>query len=234
MRIFATADLHGKQEHYDNVKAIVAENNIECVMFAGDLCPNQTFTNLDGTITFQAEWFSDHFYYFRSELRDMGIGYAYTLGNDDWIDDPSPEWWGFSRRYIKQNFIFRFPYVNPCYKINVYSNRERNEKEQRLELRRLGNCKGKIILAHNPPYQCCDKTTSGEHIGSKAVLQWIYEQQPSIWLCGHCHEDYGSRTIDNTIVFNCACNRELTRGFIIDYDEVNNKVLDYMPVRKEA
>jgi Icc-related predicted phosphoesterase len=173
MKIFATADLHGKQEHYDNVKAIVKENNIECVMFAGDLCPNQTFSNLDGTIKFQAEWFSDNFYYFRNELRDMGISYAYTLGNDDWMTY-------YSCQSIPGLSIKIFPFVNPCYKINVESNRERNNNEQRLELLLLGNCKGKIILAHNPPYSYCDKTTRGEYIGSHAVLQWINEQQPSI------------------------------------------------------
>jgi Icc-related predicted phosphoesterase len=68
----------------------------------------------------------------------------------------------------------------------------------------LDGCPEDCVLAvHSPPRGHVDVSSSGEHLGSTAVLDAIAEKQPRLALCGHIHEAWGSRSrIGATEVIN--------------------------------
>ncbi|MCD6404007.1 MAG: metallophosphoesterase [Nanoarchaeota archaeon] len=60
-----------------------------------------------------------------------------------------------------------------------------------------------ILVTHNPPYKCVDRTTVGIHIGSKALRDFIERNVIKLCLCGHVHERAGeSCIINDTKVIN--------------------------------
>lgn len=61
----------------------------------------------------------------------------------------------------------------------------------------------KILVSHNPPKDtACDKISSGIHVGSSAVREFIEEKQPDICVCGHIHESRATDRIGKTLVLN--------------------------------
>lgn len=62
-----------------------------------------------------------------------------------------------------------------------------------------------IVLSHPPPYESTvDRTHSGQSAGSRAVKEWIAQQQPTLVVCGHIHEARGIEKIGSTTVVNCG------------------------------
>jgi uncharacterized protein len=60
-----------------------------------------------------------------------------------------------------------------------------------------------VLVVHSPPWEHCDQSGAGEHLGSAAILRAIEEKQPKLAVCGHIHEAWGSEsTIGKTKVVN--------------------------------
>jgi Icc-related predicted phosphoesterase len=68
----------------------------------------------------------------------------------------------------------------------------------------LAGCpEGCVLVVHSPPRGHVDTSSSGEHLGSAAVLEAIKRKEPRVALCGHIHEAWGSRSqIGPTEVIN--------------------------------
>jgi Icc-related predicted phosphoesterase len=68
----------------------------------------------------------------------------------------------------------------------------------------LAGCpEGCVLAVHSPPRGHVDVSSSGEHLGSTAVLETINEKRPRLALCGHIHEAWGERSgIGPTEVIN--------------------------------
>jgi uncharacterized protein len=69
---------------------------------------------------------------------------------------------------------------------------------------RLAPCPdGAVLVVHSPPKGHCDTSSSGEHLGSEAILEAIEEKRPAVAVCGHIHEAWGSEDeIGGTRVIN--------------------------------
>lgn len=69
---------------------------------------------------------------------------------------------------------------------------------------RLAGCpEGAILVVHSPPKGHCDRSASGDHLGSEAILDAIEAKRPPLAVCGHIHEAWGSRSeIGPTQVIN--------------------------------
>jgi uncharacterized protein len=67
----------------------------------------------------------------------------------------------------------------------------------------LEDCpEGALLAVHSPPYGHVD-TSSGRHLGSRAVLDAIEAKAPSLALCGHIHESWGEEArIGPTLIVN--------------------------------
>jgi uncharacterized protein len=60
-----------------------------------------------------------------------------------------------------------------------------------------------VLVLHSPPKGHCDRSSSGEHLGSEAELRAIEARRPRLAVCGHIHEAWGERSrIGPTPVYN--------------------------------
>jgi uncharacterized protein len=69
---------------------------------------------------------------------------------------------------------------------------------------RLAACpEGAVLVVHSPPKGHCDQSSSGDHLGSEAILAAIEAKQPPLAVCGHIHESWGAESeIGPTRVIN--------------------------------
>ena len=62
---------------------------------------------------------------------------------------------------------------------------------------------GAVLVVHSPPKGHCDTSSSGDHLGSQAILEAIEAKRPPLAVCGHIHEAWGSEDeIGQTQVIN--------------------------------
>jgi Icc-related predicted phosphoesterase len=64
---------------------------------------------------------------------------------------------------------------------------EVEEKEYTAILKQLGPVD--ILITHQPPYGTkCDVASTGQHVGSRAIKEYVVREQPKLVLTGHIHE----------------------------------------------
>jgi Icc-related predicted phosphoesterase len=79
---------------------------------------------------------------------------------------------------------------------------------------KVKDAKFKIMVPHMPPKDTkIDIITTGAHVGSQSVRDFILKHKPDIALSGHIHEARGSDTIKNTLAFNAGMFRE--GGYVV-------------------
>jgi Icc-related predicted phosphoesterase len=76
------------------------------------------------------------------------------------------------------------------------------DEEQAAE--KLADCPdGAVLVVHSPPKGHCDQSSSGDHLGSQAILDAIEAKRPQLAVCGHIHESWGAESeIGPTRVMN--------------------------------
>jgi Icc-related predicted phosphoesterase len=69
---------------------------------------------------------------------------------------------------------------------------------------KLADCpENAVLVVHSPPKGHCDRSSSGDHLGSEAILGAIEAKRPQIAVCGHIHEAWGAESeIGPTRVMN--------------------------------
>jgi len=98
------------------------------------------------------------------------------------------------------------------------------------KLKKLSNPKRTIYVIHAPPFNTkLDIITTGAHVGSKAIRQFIEKEQPLLTLHGHIHESpkmSGSwqDKIGKTICINVGSSypEDKLNCVMIDFDYLNN------------
>jgi Icc-related predicted phosphoesterase len=79
---------------------------------------------------------------------------------------------------------------------------------------KVKDTKFKIMVPHMPPKDTkIDIISTGAHVGSQSVRDFILKHKPDISLSGHIHEARGRDKIENTIVFNAGMFRE--GGYVV-------------------
>jgi Icc-related predicted phosphoesterase len=59
---------------------------------------------------------------------------------------------------------------------------------------RLAGCpEGAVLVVHSPPRGHCDQSSTGDHLGSEAILEAIEAKRPQLAVCGHIHESWGEQ-----------------------------------------
>lgn len=53
---------------------------------------------------------------------------------------------------------------------------------------------GAVLVLHSPPRGHCDRSGSGDHLGSEALALAIERLEPPLAVCGHIHESWGERS----------------------------------------
>lgn len=211
MKIFATADLHGNRTIMDKLNKI--DDKYDLILICGDIGGKDIRCK---TIQQFSEYQKEDAKYLCSVLENLNTESRFILGNDDWFEISHDKYLKSTEVIQDIQFIpFEFVLITP-----FNTNREVNENKLNYELNNLKADSNSIIVAHTPPLGAGDILYSGGRCGSKSIRNWIEEVQPMIWLNGHIHEDNSVTMIDNTFVFNSACNYtdNILRGWIIDTD----------------
>jgi len=75
--------------------------------------------------------------------------------------------------------------------------------EEQAEERLAGCPEEAVLVVHSPPKGHCDRSSSGEHLGSEAILGAIESKRPSLPVCAQIHEAWGAEEdIGPTTVIN--------------------------------
>jgi Icc-related predicted phosphoesterase len=59
----------------------------------------------------------------------------------------------------------------------------------------LAGCpEGAVLVVHSPPLGHVDMSSTGDHLGSAAILEAIESKEPPLAVCGHIHESWGQES----------------------------------------
>jgi len=187
MLIDCISDLHG---HYPKLSG----GNI--LIVAGDLCANDSLYEQDRF----HDWLSMQDY--ESKLYLAGNHDTFLINNSFY---ESQHFLGGSCQFnglkiYGSPWSKSFPRMNPKCKAFTCP----TEDGLREKFKQIPD-NTDILITHTPPYGILDETASGEHVGSKALLEEVLQVKPRFHLFGHVHEQGGKQiTIGETTFVNCS------------------------------
>lgn len=224
MKIFATADLHGRRVLMDKLR--IAAEHADMLLICGDITgihdESVSTSQIPKDISISEHIFSSlpatqrkDVDYLEEVLSGIQKPSFYVLGNDDWCEADGPHYLKKATEINEVKFV-PFEHVN----ITPFNtNREGNENKLMYELLKLDVDHNTIVVGHAPPKGVLDCNGMGTHCGSRSMRDWICSHQPMAWFCGHIHEDYGSEWLGDTVVLNCTTDYmhpDILHGTIFD------------------
>jgi len=258
-KILYTADLHGNKEFYQKLIGKAKDSEIKAVVIGGDLSPKGGPTVEDG-IAVQKKFFEK---FFIPELTKLKKDVFFIMGNDDFrinetiLKGDNLKYINKKRLNLSSKSIVGYGFVNPTpfrlkdwekfedenqekpkqmfdYEIRTVKKEEETIKEDLNNFIKLSNPKKTIYVMHAPPFNTkLDVIADGTHVGSKAIRNFIEEQQPFLTLHGHIHESpkiSGSYTdkIGKTICINIGSSypENKLNCIIIDIDNLDVKYME--------
>ena len=203
MRIYATADIHGKAEKIEEIKTVISRETPDILVIAGDI------TNFISPLkTFK-------------QLRDIDIPIFGIRGNSDLkrvesllleqknttLLNHAPITY-MDNRFLGLSGTIPLPFLSKiCFR-----------EAQRLDNLKHGITPETILVVHPPPRGVCDKVGNRFSAGSFQLKTLIESHPPLMVLCGHVHEQAGYHFLKTILVVNCAMNKRFS-GAIIDYNK---------------
>jgi Icc-related predicted phosphoesterase len=92
---------------------------------------------------------------------------------------------------------------------------EYSEQELADRLSAFAGINPLALICHCPPIETpLDRIRKGVHAGSRSVREFIEENQPAHFLCGHIHEAAGV----TTVMGRTACVNAGPRGYMLELD----------------
>lgn len=82
-----------------------------------------------------------------------------------------------------------------------------------------------IFVLHSPPYGYLDKTSRGQHIGERGLLEIISNTDPKLILSGHAHESRGVIEEQDTVYLNPGPAYEDKLGIVSLGETVKAKII---------
>lgn len=122
------------------------------------------------------------------------------------------------------------PLTDPAKDIRTVKKEKGTIGDDLKKLKKLSNPERTIYVIHDPPYNThLDMTSTGEHVGSKAIKEFINKEQPLLTIHGHIHESHivsGSwkEKIGKTISINVGSNHLDNKLHLVLIDLDNNKL----------
>ena len=216
-KILYTADLHGNKEYYKKLIAKAKEPEIKAVVIGGDLCPKGGPTIEDAVKT-QKEFLEKFFIPELSKIKkdvffimgndDFRVNETALINNKN----KNLKYINKKRFNLFNRNIVGYSFVNPTpfrlkdwekfedekketpkqlhdYEIRTVKKEEGTIKGDLSNLIKLSNPKKTVYVIHAPPFNTkLDIITSGMHVGSRAIREFIEKEQPYLALHGHIHE----------------------------------------------
>jgi Icc-related predicted phosphoesterase len=190
MDILCVSDLHGEVQARQFLFDFINRARPDAVILAGDITC--------GSVAYAEELFD--------ELdRKAKIPYYAVHGNND--PETVQDFFEESGRNLagKRVEIGGLPFYGlggsgptPFNTVCEYS-----EDEIALKLADLGVPDGEkfVLVSHAPPRDTASDTTSrGNHVGSRALREFVLQKKPVALVCGHVHEQHLTEKLGDTVI----------------------------------
>jgi hypothetical protein len=193
LNLLAFTDFHGNQEAYGKAKKLIAETKPTLVIIAGDVF-NHDFNRAKQHLV---------------DLASAGRPLYFVPGNMDGAELAS--WPGDANI---RGLHGRCEYMGGVALVGLGGSPygqfktvfEYSEKDARgvLERGRSAYHGGKLVLvSHCPPRDTkLDKVSSGDHVGSTSVREYVEKHEPILVISGHVHEARGIDSIGESTLVN--------------------------------
>ncbi|MGQ9722935.1 MAG: metallophosphoesterase family protein [Candidatus Jordarchaeum sp.] len=195
MRFVVLGDIHSNVEAAEKARKYIKEKNPDAVLVCGDITHSGGKSEAQKLI---------------ETLASDKIPVFYVFGNMDRVN-PDFQVEGINAKCLhgkKTEFKGVDIIGLSCtWEYDFLSDIEKSEKPL-------------IIVSHEPPKDCLDKTWNGSHAGNIQIRNFIEKIQPELMFCGHIHEAHGEAKIGKTIVCNVG---KLGSGNIITID-INDEI----------
>ncbi len=201
MKIYAVADLHGKEKYIHRINHHIKQFNPDVLILAGDLT---NYLNYHTT----NKWLE------QIKTRTLAV-----TGNSDFQG---------VKKFLKAHdmllsaqpiTINDIPIIGISGTIPLpFSSRICLNEKHALGKLESSVSRQTVMVAHPPPRGTCDKVMNRFSAGSTNLAKFIENHQPQLLLCGHIHEQAGDAHIKNTLVVNCAINRT-AGGALIEFSK---------------
>ena len=213
MRIYAIADIHGKEDRKNRAISLASESDLAII--CGDMTQFGPAN------------------YVREFLDEITVKTLALPGNcDEWetieaIENSKAENI-HDKRFEFMGLTF-FGYGGSIPSLFVKTIFENEEEKIYSDLKSVtANIKGGakcILVTHSPPKGHLDKTMHGLNIGSSAILKIVEKTKPVLNVFGHVHERTGAEEFDNTWFVNCSAGMH-GAGCYIDIDINHKKIVN--------
>ena len=192
MLVYCVADIHGKDRLLARVVEQAERLKPDALIVAGDLARMRKAA------------------YVMERLRELSLPVLFVKGNHDPADldeqaHKPPYAYSLHMRSVQLNGV-RFTGVGGAVSIPFRGRVALREK------RLLGQVKslvqpGDVFVAHLPPHRSLDRVMGRFYSGSRGLRDVVISTKPSVFVCGHIHEDSGITRLGATLVINCSVFR---------------------------
>ena len=197
LKILAVADFHGSSQAFSSVAVKAAESKMDLVVMCGDLTHFGSLDDAKRNLSIVSKAKLPVFFI-------PGNCDPPQLANES--TDSAKCLHGDCRRFHDIAFFG----VGGSPPTPFHSPFELSEEEIGLLLQRgFANCSRDeessrvVLVSHSPPRGTrLDMTSSGEHVGSTSVRNFVEEARPALVVCGHIHEASGLDRIGTTLIVN--------------------------------
>jgi Icc-related predicted phosphoesterase len=212
MRIYAAADLHGKQRFIPVIEEGIRQSRADVVVLAGDILNYRGGRPL---------------LFF---LDNLPVPVCMVRGNSD---PAYLERWARDSRNVRSLHLKSVAFdgvdlvgVGGTLPLPFHSRAGWHESGMLRQLAPKLHARS-ILVAHPPPHGCRDQVLGRFHAGSRGIARLIRATRPAAMLCGHIHEASGLGRIGDTRVINCALGPNC-RGALIVMEDGQAPAIDLL------
>ncbi|MDM8550225.1 metallophosphoesterase [Desulfobacterales bacterium HSG2] len=202
MRIYATADIHGRKKRITLIRNNIFKHKPDVLVIAGDISSCIRSARII------------------AQLNDMPVPVLAIRGNTDLagMDRLMEEYPNISSLHLREVAVngVCFTGVSGTIPLPFHSRIGFREQSVMKKLEPLVK-RYSVLLAHPPPYRVLDEVIGRFHAGSRRLHELVLTRQPALLICGHIHERRGSAFVGKTLVVNCSMGRT-GAGAIITFD----------------
>ena len=216
-RIYAVADIHGKQNRLIAILKNIDQWRPDVLVLAGDITG---YTRALKTV---------------EALSSLSMPMLFVRGNTDRQHFDSlmaalPTTQNLHLRPVEINGL-NFVGVSGTLPLPFHSKIQFNEADTVDRLDRLLT-RASILVCHPPPMGVCDRVGGRYHAGSRAIYNLVVKHKPAVVICGHIHEAFGSGFLKGVRIVNCAVAED-HEGVLMDIQDDLKMTLTWLPTTSD-
>ncbi len=189
MDILCVADLHGEVQAKQFLFEFIKSTKPDAIILAGDVTC--------GSVSYAEDLFDG--------LEKTGIPFYAVHGNND--PEPVQDFFEETGHDLagKRTVIGGIPFYGlggsgptPFNTVCEYTEETIGKKLAELK---VPDNEEFILVSHAPPRDCeSDRTSRGNHVGSRSLREFVLAKKPAVVICGHVHEQHLTEKLGGTII----------------------------------